>query len=783
MHMYDASVASTLARAIVRRRKWVALAWLGACALLLPFASRVEGVLDVAARVEGSESAAVEHALLERFASPFARYAVLVATGIPSPVEPEGRAALEDIVAVLQKTAGVSRTFSYLDTPDTLFAGAGSSGTFLIVGLDASVRAPDALIPPLRLAMRQAEASLADGYPRIALRLTGEIALNHDLRRTSAADAGAAETRALPLTLILLFLAFGALVAALLPVGSALLAIGLTLGCAALLARHWPLSILLQNVVSMLGLGLGIDYALLMVSRFREFRATGLSAEDSAVCAARRAGPIIALSGAAVAIGFGALLAVPLSELRAIAVGGLLIVGSSVLVAVTLLPGVLTWLGPLVEWGRPRRRSTATMNGARWRRWGAFVTAHPLRVLAISATPVILLALEARRVSTELPRGDWLPPTMESSIALANLGEMQRARVVQGIRILVEFPAGTTALDDAGWRATLRLHKALAAHPQVSRVRSLPAIAASGGGLSRNAQLALVPEHVRSSFVSRDQSAALLEVIPHEPADAARLGALVRQLRSAGAGTLTGLSGARLLVGGLPAFNVDYQDGVGQGFWLVLLLVVGSTFIALAVGFRSVLIALKAVALNLLSVAAAFGALVLVFQEGHGASLVGVSEGTGGIFPAIPLLVFCTVFGLSMDYEVFLVARVREARMQGLGEDDAVAEGLARSGGMITSAAAIMIVVFAAFMLGEFLLIRMLGFALAVAVFLDATVVRMAIGPALLALAGKWNWWPGRVPPLRYMRSLSDTSGPGARHDRRRPTHPERTSRPIPDRA
>ena len=177
---------------------------------------------------------------------------------------------------------------------------------------------------------------------------------------------------------------------------------------------------------------------------------------------------------------------------------------------------------------------------------------------------------------------------------------------------------------------------------------------------------------------------------------------------------------------------------------MVVLLVVAGTFVALMVSFRSVLVPVKAIALNLLSVGAAFGAVVLVFQEGHGASWVGLAGPTGGVFPAVPLLVFAIVFGLSMDYEVFLVARIAEARRAGLPEADAVAAGLRRTGGVITSAAAIMVAVFGAFALGDLLVVRILGFALAVAVLLDATLIRIAIGPALLCLAGRWNWWPGR---------------------------------------
>jgi RND superfamily putative drug exporter len=178
----------------------------------------------------------------------------------------------------------------------------------------------------------------------------------------------------------------------------------------------------------------------------------------------------------------------------------------------------------------------------------------------------------------------------------------------------------------------------------------------------------------------------------------------------------------------------------------VVLLVMGVTFVALFVGFRSLLVAVKAVALNLLTVAASFGALVLVFQDGHGAELFGLEAGTGRVFTIVPVLAFCVVFGLSMDYEVFLVSRVAEARRSGLPEEEAIVEGLARTGSVITSAGSIMIAVCAAFAMGGFLPIQMLGFVLTVAVLLDATVVRMVVGPALLRLAGQWNWWPGEIP-------------------------------------
>ena len=257
----------------------------------------------------------------------------------------------------------------------------------------------------------------------------------------------------------------------------------------------------------------------------------------------------------------------------------------------------------------------------------------------------------------------------------------------------------------------------------------------------------------RRTFLSSDGRAALLEVLPAASVSLRDQVNWVRELRKTGAAALTGVPGATLRIGGIPALNADYQTIVGDHFAPVTALVVGGTLLALLGGFRSLFAAVKAIVLNLLSVAASFGALVLVFQDGHGSSFLGVPGGTGSVFPLVPIVAFAIVFGLSMDYEVFLVARVLEARRSGLSEMDAIPEGLARTAGLITSAAAIMIVVFAAFTFGNFLVVKMIGFTLAIAVFIDATLVRIVIGPALLRIAGDWNWWPGGLATARADQS------------------------------
>jgi RND superfamily putative drug exporter len=733
---------------VITRRHWVVGGWLLVSALLLPHAIGAEKRLDVSASVSGSESERVQALLANRFQSAFPAYAVLVVAGAPSPATADGRVLLDSLRQSISRLAFVGRTFSYIDAPDSLLIGPRGE-TYLLVGLEPGGRRPDELVPMLRQATESARNRYASMYPSLSLSWTGEIALNYDLRRASAADAQAAERRVLPVTLVLLVLAFGAVAAAVLPLVAGTVSISLALGGAVLLTRFWPLSILLQNVVAMLGLGLGIDYALLVVGRFREALAAGKTKLDAARDAASRAGHTILLSGASVGIAFAALLFVPVDEIRSIAVGGLLVITVAVLLATTLLPALLALVGPRINAGRIRRLPFGDPSRS-WRRWGAFVCAHPWAVLVIAGAPLGALALQSVRMTTDLPRGDWLPREMESSRGLKSLTEMGASGVVNAVRLVVHFPDGRTWDSPEGWAALSRASATLAADGRVARVRSLPVVT---GLTSPNLQLLdAVPAEVRGSLVSADGRLAMIEVMPSEGAGMRGATELVREVRAAPPGSLTGLAGSSIEVGGLPALNVDYEASTAGRFGSIVLAVTAATFLALMVGFRSVLVALKAIVLNLFSVAVAFGAVVLVFQDGLGIGLLGLSGPLGGNFPAIPLLVFCVVFGLSMDYEVFLVARVAEARASGMSDDEAIAEGLARTGGLITSAAAIMIAVFAAFVLGDFVLIKILGFALAVAVLVDATVMRVAIGPALLKLGGRWNWWPGET--YRLVRSL-----------------------------
>jgi putative drug exporter of the RND superfamily len=724
------------------RRFWVSGIVFAATLALLPFSFHAERHLETATRVEGSQAETVRQELADRFRSPFVDRVVLVVQGLPPAESEEGGQALETIVKGLRDLPGVAGVVSYLDARDSIFLGRGG-GTFVLVGLQSTDGPMEALVPKLHELASSLQNQLRGRYPEVKLELTGEIPLNFDIRKASADDVRRGESLVIPATLALLLVAFGSFIAALIPLAVGQLAIAITLAITGFLAQHWHLSILVHNLATMLGLGLGIDYALLMVSRFREALCAGNDGPTASVIAARQAGRTLLISASTVAIGFLALLTVPISEIRSIGIAGFLVAGMSVLLTNTLVPTVLGLLGPRINLGHlpftPKldARHAAGM-GKRWRRWGTLIVAHPWLALFLAGAPLLLLAWQIRGLDTSIPLGDWLPPAAESVHALHTLRQMDREGAVESLRIIIELPTDSIAQTDAGWNVLDRVTRRLASDPRSGRVISITSITESNRSALRD-----LPRETRRTFLSSDGKAALLEVLPASSVSIRGQVNWVRELRKIGAPALTGVPNATLLIGGIPALNADYETIIRDHFPRVMALIVGGTLLALLAGFRSVFVALKAVALNLFSVAASFGALVYVFQNGHGSRFFGVPEGTGSVFPLVPIVAFAIVFGLSMDYEVFLVARVLEARRSGLSEEDAIPEGLARTAGLITSAAAIMIVVFAAFTFGSFLVVKMIGFTLAVAVLIDATLVRIVIGPALLRLAGDWNWWPG----------------------------------------
>jgi putative drug exporter of the RND superfamily len=699
----------------------------------------VNDALDPAARLQGSESARVEAALQQRFKSPFAKIALLRIAAAPEPRTAEGEALLKQVTETIGRAPGVQGVLSYLDRADSLFLGQDGS-PIIIVGLSALKGTEDALMITLRETTDALRAQLEEKYPGLTFGWTGEAAVNADLRRVSAAQTRGAELRVLPLTLILLLIAFRSLVAAILPLVCGALTIWVSLAAVAAVNSFWPVSIIVVSIISMVGLGLSIDYALLIVSRYRDGLDQGLSRGEALTQAAKRGGRTVILSGLTVAIGFAAMLLVRVSEVRSIGIGGLLVTTVAVLIARTLLPIVLAWLGPWID-AAPLGFALSPKTGRNWRRWGNWVTRHPLSVLAVAGIPLLFLAAQAANLRIDLPRGRWLPESAPSVRVLHQIDSVARGNFGQIIQVVLYFPPQVTIQDETGWRAESRLVRFFARDARLQHVWAVTTLSAMP--LAGPETLRRVPDSTRRSLVSADGRAVLVELLPRQGLAATDAAHLVRDIRLANPQTLTGLAGARLEVGGVPGFNVDYQSAISSTMGVLVMSVICVTLIVLSLAFRSVLIPIKAIGLNLLSVAAAFGAVTLVFQ-GPGSWMVGLDRPMDGGFPILPVLVFCIVFGLSMDYEVFIVARIAEGRRSGLTDNEALVQGLTGTGRVISFAAAIMVMIFAGFVFGDFVLIKILGFALGVAVFLDATVIRLAVGPALVRLAGRWNWWPGR---------------------------------------
>src|ERR1700740_3626533 len=401
------------------RRYWVSGIVLAATIALLPFSFHAERHLETATRVEGSEAETVKQELVSRFRSPFVDRVVLVIQGLPPADSEEGGQALSSIIAGLRDEPGVSGVVSYLELRDPIFLGKGG-GTFVLVGLTSTDGPVESLVPQLHQLATSLENQLRGRYPAVKLELTGEIPLNFDIRKASAADVRRGESLVIPATLVLLLVAFGSLMAALIPLAVGQLAIATTLAITGFLAQRWHLSILVQNLATMLGLGLGIDYALLMISRFREAIAAGNDGPTAGQIAARQAGRTLLISAATVAIGFLALLTVPISEIRSIGVAGFLVTGMSVLLTNTLVPAALVLLGSRIDLGRmpftarlDERRAAST--GNRWRQWGKVIVAHPWLALFAAGTPLLLLPWEVKRLDNRLPRGGWASPPAATS--------------------------------------------------------------------------------------------------------------------------------------------------------------------------------------------------------------------------------------------------------------------------------------------------------------------------------------------------------------------------------
>jgi putative drug exporter of the RND superfamily len=460
---------------------------------------------------------------------------------------------------------------------------------------------------------------------------------------------------------------------------------------------------IVQFLIALIGLGVSIDYALLIVVRWREERAHGLSGDAAIVRAMQTAGRAVVFSGTTVAIGLLALVALPLPFLRSVGYGGMLIPLISVLVAMTLLPVVLATLGPRLDWPHVRDDDMASRSWTRWaklvvrRRWVAALGASlVLAALVLAATN---LQLGISNVNTIAKEGD----------AKDGLVALEQSGIGAGALVPYEVLANGSASPEG-------VARELAGVPGV-----------------HGAVAPALPDW-------RRPGKAVLDAFSRPDASTAEGRATLERVQSA-----VHSAGPGVHLGGLPAQNRDFIEAVYGNFPLMIALIALITFVLLARAFRSLLLPLKAVVLNVISVAAAWGVLVIVWQEGHGSNLIWGIPATGSITAWIPLMVFAFLFGLSMDYEVFILARMREEYDKTGSTDTAVVRGIGRTGRLVTSAALILFLAFVSLASGPETEIKVLATGLAAGILLDATVIRALLVPAVVSLFGRWNWW---LPPM-----------------------------------
>ena len=539
--------------------------------------------------------------------------------------------------------------------------------------------------------------------------LTGEWSVERDFLTLSEEDLQKGELQfGLPVALIVLLLVFGAVVAGLVPLALAIVAIITALGLVALVGTAFELSVFTINMLTGMGLALGIDYALFVVSRFREERSGGRDKLDAIAATGATASRAVLFSGFAFVIAMLGLLLIPNTIFRSLAAGAILVGITSVLAALTLLPAVLSLLGdrvnalriPLI--GRGAERGT----GAESRFWGGVVRAvmrRPVVSLVLSTAFLVALALPVLEYRTGEAGIRTLPDRFESKQGFNALEE--------------EFGVGTTD------NVEVVVDGDVTAPETQSRIEQLAEEMRTDGEF-RQVDASYYPE----------SDLAVIEALPLGDSRDDRALDAVRALRE------EEIPGARVLVTGETAESIDYYALTDRWLPILLAVVLSLSFILLTVAFRSIVVAGKAIVLNLLSVGAAYGVLILVFQEGIGNELFGFQQ-VDFIEAWVPLFLFAVLFGLSMDYHVFLLSRIRERYLQTGDNDAAVVHGIGSTARLITGAALIIIAVFGGFAVGDLVMFQQMGFGVAVALLIDATIIRSVLLPAAMKLLGDWNWY------------------------------------------
>jgi RND superfamily putative drug exporter len=619
---------------------------------------------------------------------------------------------------------------------------------YAVVGLSAGPEDAQRLVPEF-------EAALVP-QAKVRMSVAGAGAFYRDIETVSQRDLRRAEVIVFPIALVALLLVFGSVVAALMPLAVGAAGVTLVLVSIFLATRVTDLSIFVLNLATMLGLGLSVDYSLFVTSRFREELArNGGNVPVAVERTVATAGKAVFFSGATVLIGLMGLALFEFMFLRSVGIAGVIVVAWSTVAALTLLPALLSLIGTRIDRFAIRRPRDGTRQSGFWVRLSLAVMARPLAVLIPTLALLLLLGSPFLRVNISSPDATILPPDLPSRQAFDTLVEEFGAGEISPFLIVLQSESPGDLFTTENLESIYAVGAWLAHDPRVTRVQSivpptLPREEAIGGAMLQRG-LSRLGVGTGAGRLANDNAAVIVaytSFLPNDPENKA----LLAELRA------MKLPGLTMLVDGGTAEIVDVVDLMYADFPRAIALVVAATYLVLLVLFRSVLLPLKAVLMNGLSILASYGALVWVFQEGNLSRFLGFT-GLGFVEASLPVIMFCVLFGLSMDYEVFLLSRVREEWERTGNNTQAVAVGLQRSGRIITSAALLVVVVAGSFVTADVVLIKALGFGIALAVFLDATVVRALLVPSTMRLLGDWNWWlPSPLRRLLPARTLVEES-------------------------
>ena len=722
-----------LGRLMVRLRWWVIAFWAVVFIGSLSLAPRVTSALKSGFGEAETESRTALKLLGEKLDIQESTITLVFSSDDLLASDPQYIQQVKSSIAHLENNPHVVRVVTFYNTQNPNMIASDGRTTYALVFLDTDIDASVDMFPQIRSALKPGD---------LKVWATGGIAIFSDLNLASKRDLRRAEIITLPIVLVALVIVFGSVVAAALPMTMGVISVAVTLALVFVLAQYTDMSIFVLNVASFLGLGMAVDYSLLMVSRYRE-ELSRRGVQEAIVVTCGTAGKAIVFSALTSVIGLSGLLFFEFMMLRSLGIAGITVILFSLLLALSLIPALLAVLGPRVNSLSviPQR-----MEGGRfWLRLSGWVMKHPVVIVILVTSVLLLSGVPFLGVKLGSPWASILPEDAESRRGWEVVAE--KFGPGELVPIILVSTSETSVLSPENTGAAYDFAQRISRDPRVTRVDSIVTLdsdvtreqyqllySSPSPEALAGPEIGIALDNLTSD--SRDTSMMSIISSYHPVSDESK--ALVEDIRAA-----TPEGDLKTYVTGATPELMDTVDKMYSDFPKVIAYAAVATYLALFWLFRSVVLPLKAVLMNVMSILASFGALVFVFQQGHFERLLGFTA-EGFTEASVPILMFSLVFGLSMDYEVFLLSRVKE-EYEATGDNTrSVAVGMQRSGKIITSAAFILVLVAAGLAMGDILIVKALGFGTALAIFIDATIVRALLVPALMRIMSDLNWWaPG----------------------------------------